>query len=485
MTIMRIPTPEETNLIRQALDLTLPDAPWPKLLEIFLVSGVADAQQMQSATGLSRGQLNRVLIQLDAACAGLPPALRRYDGVVRRPGQPGKPPRIYTLGESGAALLRELGYPDANPCGLTAPLAVLHAQAMLAFHQCAEKASQTIVTDRAVPYGNSRTLRPDHQVQIADGRILLYEIEQEANPQLLRRMRQVLEHRQAFFSSEQATAYLLQMRILFNLGRGRLWQRTLAIWKQTIRQLAAETDSALAFQVLAMPLNEFLAQPDWSPDPSERWEDLAAITEDAKHPSGDLAVQAVPAAALELSTRYRPVQAELLAVQELVTSRLGEDDPRPSFILLAYAMMIFEVSYADTGNLPNLATPHAAVQLLGRYLAAQPGLVAALRQAMHPQRARMAWNNTTIVHAMQRVLNAFMLYHGWSNTGPLRAVAAISTGWEEYMTGPYVVQVHIAFSILTINLIPYAPRLRASLAWMLWALFEYAEGLSLGKPEYW
>jgi len=481
---MRIPTPEETNLIRQALDLTLPDAPWPKLLEIFLVSGVADAQQMQAVTGLSRGQLDRVLIQLDAACAGLPPALRRYDGVVLRPGQPGKPPRIYTLGESGAALLRELGHADANPCGLTAPLAVLHAQAMLAFHQCAEKASQTIVTDRAVPYGSGQTLRPDHQVQISDGSILFFEIEQDASPQLLRRMRQALEHRQAFFSSEQAAGYLPQVRILFNLGRSRIWQRTLAIWRQTIRQLVAEaeTDSALVFQVLAMPLNEFLAQPDWSPDPSECWEDLADNPESVEQPSNAIAV---PATALALAVRYRPLQAELLAIQELVTSRLGEDDPRPNFVLLAYALMIFEASYADMGNLPNLATPHAAVTLLGRYLAAQPGLVVALRQAIHPQRARMAWNNTTILHAMQRVLNTFMLYHGWSNTGPLRAVAAISTGWEEYMTGPYVVQVHIAFSILTINLIQYAPRLRASLAWMLWALFEYAEVLSLGKPEYW
>ncbi|HNT55570.1 MAG TPA: hypothetical protein PKG95_12700 [Anaerolineaceae bacterium] len=479
---MRIPTPEETNLIRQALDLTLPDTPWPKLLETFLVSGVADTQQMQAATGLSRGQLDRVLIQLDAACAGLPPALRRYDGVVRRPGQPGKPPRIYTLSESGAALLRELGYADANPCGLTAPLAVLHAQAMLAFHQCAERASQSVESDRSVPYGTERSLRPDHQVQMADGRRLLYEIEQEASPQLLRRMRQALEHRQAFFSSEQAAGYLPQVRILFNPGRGRIWQRTLAIWRQTIRQLAAETDSALAFQVLAMPLNEFLAQPDWSPDPSELWEDLAGNLEAAEQPSSAIAI---PATALELAARYRSLQAELLAIQELVTSRLGEDEPRPNFVLLAYAMMIFEASYADTGNLPNLATPHAAVTLLGRYLAAQPGLVAALRQAMHPQRARMAWNNTTILHAMQRVLNAFMLYHGWSNTGPLRAVAAISTGWEEYMTGPYVVQVTIGLSILTVNLIPYAPRLRVSLAWMLWALFEYAEVLSLGKPEYW
>ncbi len=473
----------QVQLIHQALALTLPNTPWQSALELFLVTGVADTRQIHQATGLSRGQLERVLDRLEAAGAGLPPILSPVSVNAPRPGQPGKPPKVYRLGESGAALLRSLGHTEATPCGLAEPRAIAHALAMLDVHQCGVHSGQAILTDCTLSYGSGQTLRPDHHVRLADGRLLFYEVEQSATPHSLRRIRDALERRRAFFGSPQAAEVLPQVRLIFGLGRSARLRRTLDIWRQALRQLEAEASESLPFRLLALPLGEFLEQPEWDADPSGRWDDLGAAVD----PQGETALEPAGSAApvFDLAPQHRPLVESLQRAQSALGERLPPDVPRPDMQLWANAVAIFEASHDESDPLAGLLPPTASVTLLGQYLASRPGLIEILRQAMHPPRARLVWNTLAILHAMQRVIDAFLANHGWSNAGPLRAVAAISTGWESGMTGPYGVQVSLSFSILTRELAPQSMRLRRALAWVLWALFAHAEPLGLGRPEFW
>jgi hypothetical protein len=81
------------------------------------------------------------------------------DHSITRPGVCGKRPSIYLLGEIGALLLNELGYPDAHPCHLNTELAISHALAMLDIHHAAPRAHIPIHTDCTIEFGDHQILR--------------------------------------------------------------------------------------------------------------------------------------------------------------------------------------------------------------------------------------------------------------------------------------------------------------------------------------
>ena len=110
-----------------------------------------------------------------------------------------------------------------------------------------------------------------------------------------------------------------------------------------------------------------------------------------------------------------------------------------------------------------------------------PSLMERLRRTLHQGKGRIRWNYTTIVHRMQTVFNCFLAYHGWQSGGSL-AVKAVSDGWEGPGNFGVKVDIHLKFN----NQHEWQDfAISRALAWVLWALFEYAEELGLGRPEFW
>lgn len=121
---LTLPDPAD---LQAALDQDYPDRRWLSLLELARHTGVADTQQMQAAAGLSRDQLNRLLGRFESLAGG--DILARIPFNLPLPGQRGRPPVVYKLGQAGAALLRANGYLNAHPCRLQDKTAIAHAQA--------------------------------------------------------------------------------------------------------------------------------------------------------------------------------------------------------------------------------------------------------------------------------------------------------------------------------------------------------------------
>ena len=153
--------------------------------------------------------------------------------------------------------------------------------------------------------------------------------------------------------------------------------------------------------------------------------------------------------------------------------------PPADFGMFDLVYTIYSASNSDYGNSSSL--PHESVYLLKCYLEMHPSLMERLRRTLHQGKGRIRWNYTTIVHRMQMVFNCFLAYHGWQSGGSLD-VKAVSDGWEG--TGNFGAKVNIRLKFNHQHEWQEFAIHRA-LAWVLWALFEYAEELGLGRPEFW
>jgi hypothetical protein len=105
-----------------------------------------------------------------------------------------------------------------------------------------------------------------------------------------------------------------------------------------------------------------------------------------------------------------------------------------------------------------------------------------LQKSIHYGKGRIRWNTTTVIHRMQQVINTFLTYHGWQSNGPLR-VAAVAGEWDGL--GPFGIHVKKVGLWHFSDDEKLEKKLCPALTWVLWALFEYADELGLGKPEFW
>ena len=102
----------------------------------------------------------------------------------------------------------------------------------------------------------------------------------------------------------------------------------------------------------------------------------------------------------------------------------------------------------------------------------------------------MRWNVTTILHRMQGVIREFLRYHGYEVGRWLMAVPESS--WERG-EGPqdFGVRVRMHPEVLMgegDGVVPgqeAVARAEEALAWVLWALFAYAEEIGLKPPPFW
>jgi hypothetical protein len=250
---MRTSDPDIRRL-QQDLETAFPDQTWLKLLELFLPSGVVNTAHMGAGLGMNRDKLSRCLNKLEVTGTGFPPIIHLLDHPLKRPaGSPGKPPHVYVLGPSGADLLNANGHPGTRFCNLKTDREINHALSMLSFHLAAREAGLEVVTDAVIPFGEQRSIRPDHRISLPDGRFVFYEIEQDTKRALIPRMLESLANKQAFFKSEENQAYLPEVRMLINLPRGTKFNQTLNVWQECYRSLAEQQKIELAFRLLAIP----------------------------------------------------------------------------------------------------------------------------------------------------------------------------------------------------------------------------------------
>jgi len=464
---MRTTDSDLKNLLT-ALQTQMPDGEWEKVLTAFVPTGVVDGMQLRQTTGMHRSRLDRVMDKLHAASAGLPPLFHIVDQKLERPGIHGRQPTVFMVDETGAALLRLMGYANIHACRLNNGRAITHALAMVDVHQTAVRSQINIVTDQTIPYADGQTLRPDHVITMEDGRQLIVEVEQSIDSGLLPRITESIKHKVAFFQSSAAEAFVPEVRMVINLPRGTAFEKTAALWKRVIA-LHGSNGQALPFRLLVMSLNEFTVRPDWNLD-TDTWRDL---TTEEPEITDDTHAYWLP----QLPERNPEDDADLLTGLwfEYVTEH--QNDPQPSLDFVRPLQKIYLSSKSQKLNSTRLSPPIGAIYLLNRYLELHPKLVERLRAEMHRGHGKIRWTQQMVMHRMQAVINEYLLYFGVGNGDGIRVEPRLSSVWDEVPT-QFAVSVKLAVE----SPVPYTD---VSLAWVLWALFEYSDELGLGSLEYW
>ncbi len=480
---MRTDTTDISQL-QEALDSGLPNKNWLRLLETFVPSGVADGLQLRQATGLNRDKLRRTMEKIESIVIGLPPAFRMLDHSIARVGTRGRAPNVYLLGESGAALLQSNGYPDVQPCAMQEDHAIAHALVMLSIHLLATQTGLTTYTDKYLYFGEGKHLRPDHLIILPDSRQYLLEAEQAAVRKLIPRILESLGNKQVFFQSEESRGFLSEVRMVVNVARGREWNRTIKVWREACNLIIQQSNRPLAFRLLAMPLDEFLNAPEWGAETSSRWEEISASfptvenTESGSDNSKTIALKIDADRSLQDDCVL--LNALLQQYNETLQWRVVREPDKAFFTLVN---TIYSASHKETRNFwEAVSLPHASIYLLRRYIEMHPRLLGKLQKTIHYGQGRIRWNTTTVIHRMQQVVNQFLAYHGWKTNGPLR-VEAVTGNWGG--TGPFGIQVGKSGPWRLSDDSNYENEIFQALTWLLWALFEYAEELGLGRPEFW
>ncbi|MDX9955851.1 MAG: replication-relaxation family protein [Anaerolineae bacterium] len=499
--------------LQTALEQDFPDGRWLRALELAEPTGVVTTQQLQRATDLSRDQMNRLLARLEElAPEGL---LVRVQETIARPGQRGQPPVVYKLGEAGAALLRASGYPDAHACGLTNATPIAHAVATLDVRLAALQAGLSVKTETLVPYADTE-LRPDNTVTLPNGRRAFFETEQAAALPQLRRIRESVKHKADFFRSPAADGISTTVRVVINLPRGKAWDQTVGIWERATALVANDAGGDLPFRIVAMPLHEFLATPDWSELPGKRWESLfdpaqtssfasveTPISKPAERPkSGTAPASSHSEDNLPASLTRRTSHDERLIMEaywQYLTEHGAElaatEDPQADPEFFAIMRIIYTASYPDEARPWQLALhPYASLFLLRKYLAMRPRLKEALKKALEGRASRVTWNPTTMLHRMQVTIDVFLKYHGFCNGGGLQAYP-ISNWNREDGSADFRVATDLHPEMLVGgrgDAVPLRDEVHAaerSLAWVLYSLFAYSAEIGLGLrqdyPSFW
>src|SRR5690606_33831267 len=141
-------------------------------------------------------------------------------------------------------------------------------------HMAARQSDLQVITDKSLPCGDGRQIRPDHQIVPANGSRFLIEIEQQASPKLLPRIMESLANKQAFFKSPESAGIQPVIRMLLNLKPGRDFHKTIKVWKEAMRQVGQTSGQELGFSIMVLPFSVFLSAPEWEQEMSNRWQEI-------------------------------------------------------------------------------------------------------------------------------------------------------------------------------------------------------------------
>ena len=488
--------------ILHILDNRDPDRAWLQLLEVFLPVGVADSLQLRAATGFSRDRVNRLLKRFRRAAPANAPIISEFKESLPRPIRKGRRPIVYRLEETGAALLRKCGHPHARPCELHDPTPIAHALATLEVRLAALAAGLTVQTERKLTFGQD-AIRPDNLVSLPHGTVALFETEQVANGALLRRIMKGLQNKLAFFRSKESKSVSPTVRVLFNLARNRDWDSTLATWERAVAIAAEKHGGALPFRLLAMPLPEFLANPDWDEPPSDRWENLL---DPARLPTFG-AAQPVETDKTLISARKKQRLPQglrralsphddrliLAAYWQMFREQAQGQFPQADPAFFDLVSLIYAASHDNEVRSPlaQASLPKASLYLLRKYLEMHPDLRQALNKAITRGSGSMKWSPTTILHRMQQVVRVFLKFHGFTPDGPL-VVEADLPPWD--VPGPRDFRVSVCIKKAELlmgdrdGVVPgrdTVRRVEQALAWVIWALFVYSAEVGVKHAPFW
>jgi len=466
----------------QSILEAIPDTARP-VLETFAATGLADINQIQSFTNLTRDRVNRAAERM--LSGGL---LTQLNRPLPRPDQRGKPASVFLLTKGGAEVLTQIGVKGAHPCGLKDDLTILHRLAMTDVHLTALKAGITIRTDRVLRF-NERELRPDHLLTLEDGHSLILEVEQSASIDLLRRVVESLQNKQDFFASSASANVLSEVRMIVQLPRGKKWDKTLQIWGKALGVVMEKAGGKLPFRLFAIPRTEFLNAPDWGVERQLLWKEITV-------PEKSTAIQpiseSVPQAML-----YRTSHEERLVLTALwqdflenVQPVLGQF-PRPDPEFFQIMRLIYSASHDDQlSDIEQSAIPYASIYLLDQYLSMR-NLRTELNRALHSGQHSTRWNPTMVLHRMQVVIDMFLKLQGWRSNSFLFAAAEMSN-WNKDEVRTFSVTVKIRKPIILMTddelVVPSDEEVKyteQALSWVLCALFEYGPELGLGRVEFW
>jgi hypothetical protein len=464
--------------LEEALNTAFTEREWLRVLELFAPTGIADSLHLRTSTGMERTRLQRVLDKMQALSSELPPVLHLLDHTIARTGQRGRLPNIYLLGETGSTLLRANGYPDAHPCQLQNDHAMVHALCMLDVHLNAVKHDLEVYTDRVIPFRDILTIRPDHQVVLKDGTKLIVEVEQIARQELVQRISGSLRHKQTFFGSPESTGYHTDVRMVLNVPPGYAFARTCNLWRNVIESVRDELGTPLGFRLLAISLVDFLLDPEWECETSQRWWDLTQRAMEKKDPE--------PRTINKIETQVTRNSKEDLVLISAMHQALQEDPDTTGKLnidlyFLDVMLNIYDASHSDDPKSSLLwKPPNHSLSLLKDYFAMHPELRKRLRISMHQNISKWSWNSRTILHRMQRVLDTFLAYYGWRSNIFLsvRAVYGDDSGSEPF-------KVSVSSVGFFWGKYDESRRKLAALEWVLMALFRYADELGLGRPKFW
>jgi hypothetical protein len=496
-------------MAQQALARGDPDGRWLRLLEAFLPVGLADMNQLQATTGFSRDQVNRLLEKFRQAAGGGQPILTRVEEKVARPWLGTRGAILYELAETGAALLRSAGHQGARACGLKEAVAIAHAAAVLDVQLAAQAAGLTVATEAELRNDANDVLRPDNLIGLPDGCSALFELEQTARPELLRRIVEGVRRRAAFFADEAERPASPIIRVLFALPRNAAWERTLRIWEKAVAAVADEHGGALPCRLLAIPLGEFMAQPDWSEPPAaNRWRDLlnpGLLAGFAPAPVGQTGtddkaapIVTLPKPALVELARYSPHESRLVlqALWDFFSESAerpagdGEVAPDPEFFCVV--SLIYVASHDPGAPLwARAGQPYASWFLLREYLKMHPLLFKAVSAELNRE-GMTVWNATTIRNKLQIVANLFLRYHGFrvSDDAPV-LVCAESADFTTRTTQTFYFHVSIREPELLMRsedeVVPTSSEVvlaERALAWVLRTLALDGDRVGLRRPAF-
>ena len=479
---------EEVEILEARLREKLPEGEWHRILTIMDITGIVDNRQLQATTGFGRDRLRRLLEKMETCRAGLPPLFGVSEKKLTRPNLQGRQPKVYTLGKGGEALLRHLGEVSARAYTQRSPIAMAHALAVFDVDLAAKQAGLAVETEKQLHATKQVYIRPDNLVTLSGGRKLIFEVEQLAKPDYLPRITHSVRHKTAFFRRNTDERIVSEIRMLFNLKPGRLYQKTLQRWESVLALLAKEEPSGtLPFSLHAMTLADFLAEPDWSESPSvARWRVLSATTPTTI--SGkDFSTKALPQPLQAFRSKQNMLILEALWQEFQAQGHHKEAGvlfPDPQFLELV--QVIYLASHRKTGSaLEGAAFPHASLYLLQQYLLMRPDLRERLNRVIRRGGRALHWNATTILHRIQALADEFLAYHGFRSNGTLQVFAQV-VDWHANAPKSFALSVKISSpELLSQEWENYSPRredlqrAEQALAWVLRALFIHPERVGL------
>lgn len=411
----------------------LPDVARPAL-EAFLATGLADIHHIMNFANLTRDRAIRIAERLVSA-----ELVRRPGMAIKRPDKRGQPASVYLLAENGAQTLQLLGHEQARGCNLKGDLPILHALVMTDIHLAARKAGVTIETDRVLKF-NTREIRPDHLVILGWGRKIIFEIEQQASLETLRRIMESLSNKQHFFESKAHPEVISEVRMILNMNRGAQWDRTLSVWEKALGMVQEEAGGRLSFRLFAITRREFLDAPDWEEDRHLPWREVLPLRQKP------LTEEVQQNAAIPKWVQNSPREQRLIllsywqVLQESAQQRDSHLGVNP--FLLENMRLIYSASHDEAATpREQVALPHRSLKMLDEYLKMM-ALHKPLNAVLHAMDAKTKWNPTMIMQRMQIAIAVFLRQHGWRADGPLQVFPQISN-WESRASEQFYVRVEI------------------------------------------